>query len=67
MKTLYEVEYNEGKRLSSFVRHEDDKYIARRKDETFGIPEHFILTTLRHLIFLRNSGHLTRLIHEKAE
>lgn len=66
MQTLYEVEYNEGKRLSNFVRHEDDKYIARCKDETFAIPEHFILTTLRHLQEMLEKGYVKYLFRLDA-
>ena len=59
MKALYEVEYNEGKRLTNFVRHNEGKYLTQCNGEPFGIPERFILTTLQHLqeMLLRTRQH----------
>jgi hypothetical protein len=56
MKELYEIEYNEGKRLSNFIKLEDEDYIAECNGESFIVPNSFIDTTLRQLKELLDSG-----------
>jgi hypothetical protein len=58
MKLLYETEYNDGKRLSNFIRHTDGKYLAQCNGESFEIPEPFILTTLNHLQEMLDQGYV---------
>ena len=66
MKTLYDVEYNEGKRLTNFVRHEDGKYLAQCNGESLEIPEPFILTTLHHLQEMLDKGYVKYLFRLDA-
>lgn len=64
MTELYEVEYNEGKRLSNFIKSQGEDFIAECNGETFVVPKLFIDTTLRHLEELLDKGlvkHLFRL------
>jgi hypothetical protein len=66
MKALYEVEYNEGKRLTNFVRHNEGKYLTQCNGEPFGIPERFILTTLQHLQEMLAKGYVKYLFRLDA-
>jgi len=49
MAELYEVEYNEGKRLSNFIKFKGGDFIAECNGESFIVPDQFIETTLRLL------------------
>jgi len=56
MADLYEVEYNEGKRLSSFIKRKNGNFITECNGDTFVVPELFIETTLKHLKELLDEG-----------
>lgn len=56
MAELYEIEYDEGKRLSNFIRIKDGVYFAECNGDSFVVPKPFIETTLRQLKELLESG-----------
>jgi len=56
MAELYEVEYNEGRRLSNFIKRQNGNFITGCNGESFVVPELFIKTTLRQLKELLDKG-----------
>ena len=53
---LYEIEYNEGKRLSNYIKYHNGNLITGCNGETLVIPELFIQRTLRQLKKLLDKG-----------
>lgn len=57
MKEVYEKEYKKGRRLESFIRIEDGKYIASYDGRSFEVPKGFIQHTLSHLEQMLEEGY----------